>query len=418
MLDKRSKKIVYLCGIFILVLIITEVIRPKPIDWTPNYTIESKKPLGGYIFYEELEHLLKPDSIIKVQLDPFEYLMLDSTTVNATYIFVNDFITLDEQQTNKLLDFAHRGNTVFLSGHSFGYAISDTLNVAAYSEFGATLDPIIPQFFDKRLSQDSLPIFEKAVRKATFDLIDTLHTTAIGHFNLETPSEGIDEFFEDDATLIEDTEGYTMLDELNYIKLPVGEGQLLFHTLPEAFSNYYMLDGAEQYAANVLSHITHTETILYDTHIKSGKKFVDSNMRFIFSQAPLTWAYYLLMGGIILFVIFKGKREQRIIEVLEPLENTSIEFTKTIGDLYFQHKDFGNLIAKKITFFLDHVRTAYFLDTNELNQDFIKKLGLKSGNSLDDTQKLIAKIKELKSKTFHTEADLIEINTLIDTYRS
>ena len=419
MLDKRAKNILYLCGFFILMLVITEIVRPKPVDWTPNYTQASKSPMGSYILYNELQSLLEPDSIVSVQLDPFEYLIADSTTVNATYFFINDNVNLDEHQANRLLDFAQRGNTVFLSGHSFGYHLSDTLKIETFRRYNVLDKTVIPQFFDLSISNDSFPKFEKATRKSTFDYIDTLKTTAIGHFNLEVSDGVLEDLLDEEGSYFEEkNENYSTLDELNYIRVPVGKGQFLFHTLPEAFSNYYMVGGADQYAANVLSHIEHKDIIFYDTYIKSGKKFVDSNMRFIFGQAPLTWAYYVLISGIILFVIFRGKREQRIIEVVEPLKNTSIEFTKTIGDLYFQHKDFGNLIAKKITFFLEHVRTAYYLDTNDLNQVFIKKLSLKSGISLEDTQKLILKIKEAKSKTFHTEADLIEINTLIDAFRS
>jgi len=140
-------------------------------------------------------------------------------------------------------------------------------------------------------------------------------------------------------------------------------------------------------------------------------------MRFVFNQAPLTWAYYLLLGGLLIFVIFRGKREQRVIEVIEPLENTSIEFTKTIGDLYFQHKDYGNIIAKKITYFLETVRTHYYLNTETLDTTFVKRLALKSGNNEEQTQELIQLIQHLKGKALHTEADLIALNKKIEAFR-
>jgi cation transport regulator ChaC len=140
-------------------------------------------------------------------------------------------------------------------------------------------------------------------------------------------------------------------------------------------------------------------------------------MRFVLDQAPLTWAYYVLIGGLLIFVLFKGKREQRIVEVIEPLENTSVEFTKTIGDLYFQHKDYSNIIAKKITYFLETLRSKYYVNTNEITEDFIKKLALKSGNTLEKTQKLMHLIKHLKEKSVHSEADLLELNKQIEAFR-
>ena len=122
-------------------------------------------------------------------------------------------------------------------------------------------------------------------------------------------------------------------------------------------------------------------------------------------------------AGIVAVCIIKGKREQRIIKVIEPLENSSIEFTKTIGDLYFQHKDFGNIIAKKITYFLEQLRSKYYLNTNDLNSEFIEKLALKSGNSLEKTKKLIALINHLKGKTLHTEKDIIALNKQIEDFK-
>ena len=140
-------------------------------------------------------------------------------------------------------------------------------------------------------------------------------------------------------------------------------------------------------------------------------------MRYIFNQKPLRWAYYVLIVGLILFVIFRAKREQRIIEVVKPLENTSIEFTRTIGQMYFQHKDFGNIIAKKINYFLEIVRSKFYLDTNELSETFTEKLALKSGNNLERTKKLIRTINHQKSKAFHSEADLLELNKLLEDFR-
>src|SRR5690606_25348313 len=195
------------------------------------------------------------------------------------------------------------------------------------------------------------PSFKKGVFKASFVEIDTLKTTALGYYDSENPK----------------------LEELNYIKVNYGKGTFLLHNLPEAFSNYYLLKGNENYAASVLSYID-ADKVYWDEHLKSGRKIVTSPMRFVLDQASLIWAYYVLIAGLFIFVIFKGKREQRIVEIIKPLENTSVEFTKTIGDLYFQHKDYSNIIAKKITYFLETIRTKYYLNTNEIDAAFLKKM--------------------------------------------
>ena len=82
--------------------------------------------------------------------------------------------------------------------------------------------------------------------------------------------------------------------DLNYIVVEYGKGKIFLHSLPEAFSNYYMLKNNGQYAADVLSYID-ADKIYWDEYLKTGRKVVTSPMRFVLNQKPLTWAYYVLM---------------------------------------------------------------------------------------------------------------------------
>jgi len=392
MLDKRSKNILIIIGIALLVIIITEIARPKPVNWKPSYTASDKVPFGCYVLFEEINSLFENTSIEKVQKDPYEFLN-GSYSKNSAYIFINEDLFFDKRQLDALKIYVQEGNTVFLSGRNFGNITGDSLLVRAETNYNILEKEINPTFFSTP-KQETLPVFKKGVLKSVITEIDTLHTKALGYFITENPA----------------------LKELNFVSLKFGKGKFLFHTLPEAFSNYYLLHNNENYAALVLSYID-ADKIYWDSYFKSGKKVVTSPMRFIFNQEPLTWAYYLILGGLLVFVIFRGKREQRIIEVVKPLENTSVEFTRTIGNLYFQHKDYGNIIAKKIMYFLETIRSKYYINTNELNEEFVKKLAAKSGNTNEKTIKLIEKINYLKGKSIHQKQDLIELNKLIEDFR-
>jgi len=48
-LDKRSKIILVIFAVVLVSIIVTEVIRPKPINWRSSYTSESKIPFGSYV---------------------------------------------------------------------------------------------------------------------------------------------------------------------------------------------------------------------------------------------------------------------------------------------------------------------------------------------------------------------------------
>jgi hypothetical protein len=76
------------------------------------------------------------------------------------------------------------------------------------------------------------------------------------------------------------------------------------------------------------------------------------------------------------------------VPIIKPLQNSSIDFTKTIGNLYFQEGEHGNLIDKKISYFLDKIRSQYLLETAIIDDDFIKKLHQKSGKNLVEIQNI------------------------------
>ncbi len=394
MLDKRSKTVVMIFGAVLLVILLTEVFRPRPISWRPSYTAVETIPFGSFVLFEELPSIFEEANIEKVTQDPYEFLLDSSYVQNSAYFFLNDNLFLDERQVDALIKYVSEGNTAFISANSYGYFLEDSLGLYSSTNFELLEEAIPTKFFNEALRTDSLPKYKKGIYKTVFQDIDTLNTKALGFFSTKEKP----------------------LDELNFISLQMGEGQFLLHTLPEAFTNYYMLRGNQEYVAHALSYID-ADVIYWDSYLKSGRKIVTSRMRFILSQDSLRWFYYLSLLGMLLLILFKSKREQRVIEVIEPLQNTSIEFTRTIGDLYFQHKDYTNIITKKITYFMEVVRSRYYLSTELLDEQFVHKLAQKSGNNLNQTKKLIDYINHLKAKSFHSETDLIALNKIIQDFK-
>ncbi len=103
-------------------------------------------------------------------------------------------------------------------------------------------------------------------------------------------------------------------------------------------------------------------------------------------------------------------------KIIRPLENSTIAFIKTIGNLYYETKDHNNLIDKKITYFLESIRRKYYLDTQLLDEKFVKNLALKSGKDQRKTQKIINLIVHLKAKQVCNEDDLKNLNKTIEDF--
>ncbi|GAA0728990.1 DUF4350 domain-containing protein [Aquimarina litoralis] len=393
-MDKKSRNILILFGLAFLTIIIIEVARPKPINWNSSYISSDKIPFGCYIAFEELKTYNEQSEVNLINKNPYDFLSNDSYQENSAYLFVNSDINLDKRSYEKLIEFVRSGNKVFLAGTSFGKVFKDSLNIETNIDYQLTEVEITPSLFSNSFKNSDSIKFKKKIYKTVFESFDTLKTKALGYYKNDLEP----------------------LDQINFIEISEGNGKLYLSTLPEAFSNYYMLTDNAHYTAALISFLE-TKTFYWDDYIKSGRKVIESPMRFVLNQVPLRWAYYLLILGVLIFILFRGKREQRIIPVIKPLENTSVEFTKTIGDLYFQHKDYSNIIAQKITYFLEKIRSKFYIDTNKLDNDFIHRLAIKSNKSKDETKELIDYINSLRNRTLHNEGDVVELNKKIEEFR-
>jgi hypothetical protein len=396
-MDKRSKIALYIIGAVIVLMMIAEVTKPKAINWRDSYSASDKIPLGCFVLYNELNTFTnKP--ILTSEESVYQYLKTIDSAQTRSMVFINNRIYFDAEESEALLDFVNKGNTVFLSSSYFYGNVMDTLNIAVERQGSNLFKATSAHQFTSPQLKNYNREFKDVIENSHFVSVDTLNTTILG--TVTTPNEN-----GKDVT------------HPNLIKVTYGNsnGQFILHTNPFAFTNYHMLKGNEDYAAAVLSFLP-KQQIIWDNNYKSGRRVITSPLRYILQNAALKWAFYLSMFGLILFVIFRGKRTQRIIPVINKLENATLDFTQTIGELYYQHGDFTNIIEKKIQYFLEFVRTNYYLNTANLGPVFVEKLAIKSGNSKEDTKVLVEYIIYLKSKNNHTETELIELNKKIEQF--
>jgi len=397
-MDKRSKVALYIIGAVIVFMMVAEVTKPKALNWRNSYSAVDKIPLGCYVLFNELG-TFSEDEILVSEKSIYEYLKDETFSEPKSLVFINDHINFGKEESEALIQFVEDGNTVFISSTYFYGNVMDTLKVSVQRQY----TNIYRKEADTKFTSPSLKannrIYKDVIENSFFESVDTLRTTILGTITTQNDDE------------IDETHA-------NFIKIDIGEnsGQFILHTNPFAFTNYHLLNDKEDYAATVLSFMP-KQQIIWDNNYKSGRKVITSPLRFILSNSALKWAFYISMFGLILFVIFRGKRTQRIIPVINKLENATVDFTKTIGELYYQHGDFSNIIEKKIQYFLEFVRTQYYLETNQFNVSFINKLAAKSNHTNEDTKALVDYILFLKSKTDHTERELIELNKKIEHFK-
>lgn len=393
----RTIKIYIVFLVLLLVgIVYIDATRPKPIDWTPTYGITDKIPYGMYIFNEEAPNFFKNRKVNRISETAYEYFehlynydtLVNTYTVNGTVISISENYLIDDESTQELLYFAEHGNKVFISSKTFPQKLMDSLKFGYSSKFLGT-DTIKTWMVNPNLGTQKYDISIGA-GNSYFNKIDTLTTTVLGYH------------------------GNKKEKLVNFIKIPYGHGEIYLHTQPNVFTNYQLLkNNNSEYASKALSY-TDGE-IFWFIKNQTGEIISNSPLRYILSQPALKAAWYIFLFGMLVFLIFNAKRKQRIVRIIKPLENTTVDFTKTIGNLYFQEGNHDNIIEKKIIYFLEKIRNDYMLDTTVLDENFEKKLQHKTGKKLEDIEKAVYLINQHR-KSYHksVESDLIALNTAIE----
>ncbi|MEO8516307.1 MAG: DUF4350 domain-containing protein [Flavobacterium sp.] len=408
-------KTLKICIAFLVLLMVGIIIidanTQKPINWKSTYSIKDKIPFGLYVFDNEMSTYFKGQKIEKVNITPYEFLTIQSNSttyysdlddsdsensdslvddykIKGTFVNINEFSSLDSQSVQELCNFVSEGNTAFLSNKELPLMLLDSLKAKTSLEYKYS-DSIYNWVANKKLGSQKYKITE-GIGNAYFCKIDTLNTTILGYQS-------------GDSTRV------------NFIKVKYKDGTFILHTQPAAFTNFHLLKGNHhEYAEKVLSYIPKTN-IYWLTKYQDGNDISNSKLRYILSQPALVWAYWIFIIGMLIFMIFNAKRKQRIVPINKPLTNTTVDFIKTIGNLYYQEGDHDNIIDKKIIYFLEKIRNEYLIDTTKLDNDFVTKLQHKSGKNIVDIQNVVSLINRHKKTPFNSvEADLIQINNAIE----
>lgn len=407
-----NKTIKIYIGVFILLvtgIFLLEINKPTPIDWSPTFNEKHTKPYGLKVLHEELPLLFNGRDLIDINLTPFEYFdeefnFSDSTYyIQGNYLYIHDGNLIDEVSAERILDFAAHGNNVFISSTMFPEVIEDSLNFKI--KYTYTFNKKGKLYLSNPLFVNDTITLDKNVENIYFNELDSLHTTVLGY-----------QSFKKNTNLLSAGEQPDTEEHINYVKIKYREGAFFLHTQPYVFTNYHLLkDRDYTYAEKVFSYLP-DNTILFDSVNKAGKDLGSSPFRFILSKPALRWAWYILLLLLVTFLIFNAKRKQRIIKIIKPLPNTTVDFTKTIANLYFETQDHSNLIDKKVTYFLEKIRSDYYLDTQNLDDSFARNLALKAGKNKEDVVKLVKYIRYLTTRTSHSESQLLELNKQIEEF--
>ena len=362
-----------------------------------TFNKEDDIPFGTKVAYKLVQQVYANNDIqdLKTDNDISNYNYDDTASLD---ICIARNVYANPEDAASIVNSLDAGNTYFISAENISSQLLDTLgvtlnNIDAYNDdWSAMKNTSLSMRFS--LSQDR---------------------SAYGYFFL--PFLNYFSKYDSSATKVLglNEEGHP-----DFIVVFYGKGKIFLQCAPGAFSNYFLLQHENyKYLQDALALMPSSPQHIYwdDYYCKhNNPSSAKRGLSVLFQYPAMKWAFWLALILLLLYIIFGGKRKQRIVPVLSPMKNTTVAYTETVSRLYLQKKDNKNIADKMITYFFEYIRNQFFLNTNHLNEEFIDILSRKSGVQKETTVTLVKTITDIQQQAIIPDQQLLSLNKQIENF--
>ena len=402
-----SRFMVWVTGCLLLVACTSKTINPRVSLW-----YQDKIPYGTWFAYNSLYSLFPEVEEISLQqespdyamnLDPMEWEdsndVEDSTEAEVLlpelYIVISTKFLPSKTEKEKLLQYARRGNHLVISSLQLDESFLDTLGVEeAYVQYTQSYE-------------DTTLYTLRTTDSATYQLFGYPGEQMFSHFTFN------------------DSSGWKILGTNQYgapncIRKQMDSGSITLHANPLQFSNFFLLHKKNyRYWSELLTGLPHAYSgILWDDYFRlaTPPKENFSSLGVFMNYPSLKWALYTILLMLLLLLFSEVKRRRKIIPVVHPPVNSSLDFVQTIGRLYYQHKDNADLARKIEMHFMEFIRQHYHLYSNQADDQLVRQLSLKSGVDAALLESLFYEFRMIEEHGTVADEDLLRMNDLIEEF--
>ena len=371
---------------------------PKKLNRYISLRSKDKIPYGTLYAFENLPALFPKASIVENNQSPktFYYDTADPSEGHIrlkTYIIIGQRIFPEKEELESMIRFAASGDQLFMSSLNFGENLLKSLHLKVKQGFSRGYDDSL---------QLSLHVPDRP------DPVGFVY-----------PGYSLDTYFESYDTAHTRVLGWNQQGKPDFIRIAFIHGGAIFvHLAPMAFTNFFLLHKQNKsYYDIAFSYLPReTKELFWDNYFRNKQTENFSAFHFMLSNRSLRWAFWLIIGMFLLLYTVESKRKQRALNSRPALGNPSVDFVKTIGRLYLQQKNNQNLAIKMITAFLEHVRLNYHIQTSELNDDFSRKLVMRTGMDPGTVNKLVGSIHYARMKSALTDQELMDLQQQMEVF--
>ncbi len=363
---------------------------------------ESKHPYGTFAFSKYVEGIFH-----EVQVNTKTINEISAEQDYEGVVIVANVFSPSILDLNEMLNDINEGKTYLLNATEFGSQFLDTLGLSLNYEFTGSSPDFIQQTFVYSVrdffNTDTLSIQISNHNFEPRGQTVLRNNDQLTYFELENDSRF--------SVIATNSKGNPVA-----IRMKRGQGNLIVTTLPYAFTNIYLLHNQnELFVRQVLSYLP--ERVILTEFYEVGRRESKTLLRYILGSSPLRLALFTLLFTLIGFTILEIRRKQRAIPIVLPPTNYSLQFVKTIGNLYYEQKGNKTVAIKRIQFFKDIMRTQYFVDISITKDSLlVKQIQNKTGVDIVTIDALFVLIRKIEESTeIHTNT-LVKFSKMLDEF--
>lgn len=393
--------------LFILSLSMCFEIKTVPdVNWNKSLKYELKDPNGTWLLKSMLEETYGKDKVQGIDSDSLNF---DSLSTNNLYVYVGSSINFDYEKKDSLLHWVAKGNSALFITNALNFNMPYT-----YADMNDSTESHI--YIEQSSARDSvLKFYYSALGDTiqnTFDYIsygNSLKEISIERYNYFTDENYT---FFDPLIAINDSSSI-------FISRDFGQGFFYFHSIPKLFVNVaafqdFHLDHYNYLVSNFDPNKIYLDEKRNDPYSsESDDPEKESPLQFILATPALKWAYYTLLSGLILFVLFGSKRKQKAIPTVEENKNTSLEYVQTVSQLYESQNQNRKLVQQMKHIFFAKMKAKYYLDHQD--PEYVYLLSRKSKIDASEIETLIKKLDNSDHYEF-TDNQLVKLYQRLETF--
>jgi hypothetical protein len=367
---------------------------------------------GLYIFHRLIETSPNVVSMEEIDNTIDTTLFVTEGELPSVYMLLDNGIEMSEKEIDKLKEFVHQGNAAFVSVLDFGKRFSDEF---CYGD-------LTNEMWNEGVNLNF-----------THDTFNSNHSYYFQRFqnNVQTYREWnyfVPSNFKVGLNNVTTISLDTYLENPVFVKIQHGEGYFYLHSIPEVFVNESMFtQGGFDYAQSIMSHLPKGH-YKWHNHLNewdiandvdpedSGNIKKESPIQYILKDQNLRYAYLVLLFALLVYILFKTKRKQKIIPTIEPNENSSLEFVETVSKLYLKQDKHYKFIIHYEQSFIHFIKDKYYISSQNIDENYIDSVALKSDVSSELIQKIFKEFKKAKTSYSYSTDNLIALHKKIEYF--